>query len=128
MTAFRVYIGDLEDPDFHWEGGNWSCNIPKSLTDNFPPGKLGSSGTFFAIIKAIESGKYRGKRTDWGASVARVNKQQIIDFISERFAGDPAYEDKSEMPHLRERLQLVVSQVRALDPKKEYGLCAVDDG
>ncbi|MCP4469376.1 MAG: hypothetical protein GY815_01605 [Gammaproteobacteria bacterium] len=36
MTYCSTYIGDLDDPEFSWEEGNWSGNIPWGLGASFP--------------------------------------------------------------------------------------------
>ena len=37
MTACDVYIGDLDDPEFHWDGGDWNGNVPRAIASVFPP-------------------------------------------------------------------------------------------
>ena len=37
MTYCSTYIGDLDHPEFKWEGGDWSGNIPPRLGPLFPP-------------------------------------------------------------------------------------------
>jgi hypothetical protein len=37
MTFCSTYIGDLEDPAFKWDGGDWNGNIPSGIGPIFPP-------------------------------------------------------------------------------------------
>jgi len=30
MTYCSTYIGDLDDPSFNWNGGDWNGNIPRN--------------------------------------------------------------------------------------------------
>jgi hypothetical protein len=38
MPFLDVYIGNLSDPSFHRDGGNWSGNVPTPLSLFFPQG------------------------------------------------------------------------------------------
>jgi len=51
MTICTVYIGDLDDPTFNWEGGDWSGNIPKSISDEFPSMRGHYNETYHAWVK-----------------------------------------------------------------------------
>jgi hypothetical protein len=60
----------LDDPDFHWDGGNWRIgNIPRRKSP------------FFPSVMA-RAGELDGKQTDWGGWVARATKKQIHEFIA----------------------------------------------
>jgi hypothetical protein len=36
MTYCSTYIGDLSNPAFHWDGGDWNGNIPSGIGPVFP--------------------------------------------------------------------------------------------
>jgi hypothetical protein len=38
MSFLDVYIGDLNDPSFRWDGGDWNGNVPTRLSPFFPGG------------------------------------------------------------------------------------------
>ncbi len=79
MSFNNLYVGDASDPKFHWDGGDYSGNIPKIILD------LGGIG-LMGCVKArnlLESPKYGGKVLDWGSSGARLTKAQIIEFLSD---------------------------------------------
>ncbi len=120
MTYHDVHIGLLDDPKFSWEGGNWEDNTPSAISPLFPT----AFGAFGELIDRIESGVYEGKQTDWGAWVAKVSKQQILDFIEDSYAEDRNYTDPTYMPHLYEKMQELLRHVESLDDQKVYALVA----
>ncbi|MEI7912779.1 MAG: hypothetical protein WCK77_24390 [Verrucomicrobiota bacterium] len=79
MSFYNLYVGDASDPTFHWDGGDFSGNIPKIILD------LGGLGLFGCVEarNLLESPKYGGRVLDWGASGARLNKARILEFVSE---------------------------------------------
>ena len=84
MSFYNLYVGDASDPKFHWDGGDFSGNIPKILMD------LGGLGLFGCVEarNILESPKYGGRVLDWGASGARMNKAQILEFIGDYFKSE----------------------------------------
>jgi hypothetical protein len=117
MTICQVYIGDLEDPKFHWEGGDWNGNAPRALSSYFPP----ISGHYNEKYRGwIHSQRLKARQTDFGAWVARVSKAKIVEFIAAAYAGD---EDK---PWVQEELNALKLFVEELDDEKEYGLVALE--
>jgi hypothetical protein len=75
----EVFIGDLSDPEFNYENGNYNDNCPKRMIDFFP-----KSHTFFhEVVDRILKGEMEGKQTDWGTWTASLYPRQIIEFIIE---------------------------------------------
>jgi hypothetical protein len=105
-----VYIGDLDDPDFHRDGGDWSGNIPKRKSPFSPP-----TEPFWTLIEKIRTGELEGKQTDWGGWVARVTKQEIQRFMADVFGGDPCS---------RGVYTELCDFVASLDDNKQYALVA----
>lgn len=113
MSALDAWIGSLEDEDFHWEGGNWSGNVPQRRSPFLPNGPR----AFAQLIRKINQGEIDGKQTDWGGFVARVTRAQIIDFMAE-LAGTG---------QLRAGLnEELMAYVYRLDEHKLYALVAVE--
>jgi hypothetical protein len=110
MTACSIYIGDLEDPSFKWDGGDWNGNIPRSLYKQFPHKHNPYNSIFheWARIAGIAC-----KQTDFDGYVARVNKKQILAYI------DYCYGDEAS-----EELEKLRGFVETLDELKIYGLVA----
>ena len=79
MSFYNLYVGDASDPKFHWDGGDYSGNIPIIILDL---GGIGLTGCVEARI-LLESPKYGGRVLDWGSSGARLSKSQIIEFLNE---------------------------------------------
>ena len=79
MTSFDLYIGDLDDPKFHWEGGDWNGNSPRGVTgvhvsvDRF---------TFDKFTNMIDEGELPGIQADWGCWVARLKREEIEAVLS----------------------------------------------
>jgi hypothetical protein len=89
MSFYNLYVGDASDPKFHWDGGDYSGNIPEIILD------LGGIGLFGCIDarNLLEDAKYGGKVLDWGSSGARLTKARIIEFLNDfkgsRSTGNP---------------------------------------
>jgi len=83
------YLGRLDDPSFHWDGGDENGNVPTRLSPFFPPAP-GGYQPFRKVIDRIQSGVYDGKQTDWGAWVARVTPLQVLTLIDEVYGGGAA--------------------------------------
>ena len=124
MTHYDAYIGDLDDPDFKWEGGDWNGNTPPRLSPYFPPCGITPDMPFWWIKDRVESGKLVGKQTDWGAWTAKVGKKQIIGFMYEYYD----HRKSNMMPHLRQQLEELRKFVDSLEDGKMYALVAVESG
>lgn len=74
MTSFDLYIGDLDDPKFHWDGGDWNGNSPRGATDVHVNVNRFTFGEF---TNMIDAGELPGKKTDWGCWVARLTREEI---------------------------------------------------
>jgi hypothetical protein len=122
MSFLDVYIGDLSDPSFHWDGGDWNGNVPTRLSPFFP----GGDRIRRVMLERIESKAYEGKQTDWGGYVAKVTKQQIKDLIEEQYRDHGWYKDPSPMPHMLQALQELRRFVDALDDRKQHALVATE--
>jgi hypothetical protein len=117
MTICTVYVGDLNSPEFHWEGGDVNNNIPGRLSDEFPPFHEHYNVYFHAWVRrtGVEC-----RQTDFGGWVARVTKQQILDFIAEGYAGD------EELSWVVNRLPGLKAFVDGLSPEGLYALVATE--
>lgn len=115
-----VYIGYF-DENFQWDKIPPRGNAPKRRSPFFPYG----SKQFSDLKARIQSGEYEGKQTDWGAWVARVNKQQIVEFISDMYAEDKSL-DSPTNSHLKIQYLELLLFVETLDPENKYALAAVE--
>jgi hypothetical protein len=109
MSLNNLYIGDASDPKFHWDGGDYSGNIPEIILDL---GGIGLMGCVEAR-SLLESPKYGGRVLDWGSSGARLTKERIIEFLNEF---DP--------PRIISRT--AAEHIQALEADKEYILFACE--
>lgn len=115
MTS--VYIGDLNDPKFSWDNGNWNGNVPRRQGPELPDDCVGK--VWKSVFDKIDSGEFQGKQVDWGAVVAKVTKKQIIKFISEMY----------EMPYdelMKDQLIEIINYVSNLEDDKLYALVACE--
>jgi len=117
MTICTVYIGDLDDPTFNWEGGDWSGNIPKSISDEFPSMRGHYNETYHAWVK--KSG-VECEQTDFGGWVSKVTKAQISEFIAEAYSG------QEELSWVVDGLKKLKALVVTLDEDRLYGLVATE--
>ena len=117
MTDCYVYVGVPQDPNFHLNGGDWNYNRPKQLSPDFPP--LG--GAYNAVFfKWVEAAGITRKQTDYGAHVALVSKNQILEFIADGYAGC------EDLPWVAPDLPELKHFVNSLDTDKQYALVATE--
>lgn len=116
MTICEVYVGDLEDPNFNWTGGNWNGNIPARLSPTFPPlpGNYNQSYNHWVNGNGVAS-----RQTDFGGHVAKVTRSQIIDFIAQSYRSERS-------PEARERINDLVNFVSRLEDEQFYALVATE--
>ncbi len=116
MTMCVVYVGDIEDPTFKWDG-DWNGNVPARLSPEFPPPPQHYNADFHAWVKATG---VVCEQTDLGGWVARVTKSQIADFIAEVYKGGRI------LPWFEGALEDLKKFVGALDDSRVYGLVATE--
>ena len=73
-----VYIGDLDDPLFNWDGKEYSHYVPHNIGPCFP---RTASHAAFLLNEKMEKGVFTGKWTTSFTSVAVVNREQIVDYL-----------------------------------------------
>ena len=117
MTVCAVYVGDLDDPSFKWEGGDWNGNVPDRLSPEFLLMTQHNNADFHAWVKAVG---VKCEQTDFGAWVACVTKAQITDFITH------VYCDKEDLPWVVDSLKDLKMFVAELSDTKSYGLVATE--
>lgn len=123
MTACDVYIGDLEDPSFYWDGGDVGGNIPNAISPIFPHILGHYSAKFHQWV--AEAGVV-SKQTDYSGWVAIVGKKQIEDFLKCAYGNDDRYTDPaSEVVH-DDQLKTLQRFVDGLDPERDYALVAAE--
>lgn len=116
MTDCSIYVGDLNDPTFHWSGGDWNSNSPKRILPAFPPAGDAHNRVFHEWVEAIPA--LECKQTDFGCWVAKVSNAQLADFLAF------AYPEAKPLPWQRGLPQLK-KKVAALAPGT-YALVATE--
>ena len=116
MTDCVVYVGDIQDPTFKWDG-DWNGNVPARLSPEFPSPPHHYNADFHAWVKATG---IVCEQTDFGGWVARVTKSQILDYIA------VVYRGREQLPWVKVGLADVIALVSALDEDTEYGLVATE--
>jgi hypothetical protein len=64
------------------------------------------------LLDRIDEGRLEGRQVDWGSWVAKATRAEILTFVDEVYANDPA------------SLDTVRSFVEGLDPDETYALVA----
>jgi len=126
MTICAVYIGDLDDPSFHWDGGDWNGNVPRRLSLEFPQVGGHYNECFHRWVDEAGIGC---RQTDYGGWVARVSVDQLMDYIGFCYAADSRYtnpDEKQVWQHLNDRLDELCGFISTLESKKEYALVATE--
>jgi hypothetical protein len=116
MTVCEVFVGDLKDPTFKWDGGNWNGNIPARLSPIFPPLPGNYNRTYEEWVAKVGA---KSKQTDFGGQVAKVTKSQIEQFVA------TVYRDDDRARHTESFAELA-AVIAALDDKQTYGLVATE--
>jgi len=127
MTYCSMYIGDLSDPSFAWDGGDWNGNLPARISPIFPPAREHYNKAFhdWVLLSGVEY-----KQTDFDGWVAVTTKRQLEDFIAFCYLSDSSYTNSNltlrheERQSLVEQLDEIRSFVTGLSDTKEYALVA----
>jgi hypothetical protein len=119
-----VYVGDLEDPNFSWDGGDWNGNAPRHLSPDFPPTFGPTYGPWSIIYRRIRDGQLPGRQTDWGAWVAPVTGREVVAVVEELY-GD-GYPMGDTFPHLQAALDRLLRWLESIDPARLYALVAME--
>jgi hypothetical protein len=106
-----AYIGDLSDPKFSWDNGDWNGNRPKKISPEFPDSGI--------VLDKIWK-KFKGKQVDWGTYVVKVNKEQITQFVSE------IYELPYYLSFMNEAIKELIDFIANLENDKIYALVACE--
>lgn len=123
MTACDVYIGDLEDPSFNWDGGDVGGNIPNSISPIFPHVWGHYSSKFH---EWVDNTGVVSKKTDFAGWVAIVRKSQIEDFLMYAYGSDNRYTDPVSGVVKDDQLKILQQFVDGLDPGRDYALVAAE--
>ncbi|RFU61975.1 hypothetical protein [Peribacillus glennii] len=108
----EVFIGDLSDPDFDYETGSWSGNIPKRISGYFP----NPHNIFPKLVDKIDKKEITGRQTDWGSWTAILYPNELTNVIIDLY-GEQSFETDTMVSSL-------LTFVRQLDNTKQYGLVA----
>ena len=112
MIYCSTYIGDLADPSFNWDGGDWNGNIPRGISPAFPPAPTPNSYNK-KFHDWVAGTKVTCKQTDYGGWVARVGKAQLLDFIRYCYGSDGD-----------EAVNKLIKFVNSLEDTGQYALVA----
>lgn len=116
MAYCDVYIGELCDIKFSWDGGDWNHNIPRPISPFFPPIEGQDDLPYRIIIDRIKSGALDGKQTDSASWVARISKKDLTTLVARLYSAAPESRLR-EVKHL-------YSHIEELDDNKKYALVA----
>ncbi|MGW8317110.1 MAG: hypothetical protein ACWGNV_16050 [Bacteroidales bacterium] len=133
-----VYIASPDVPGFSWKQSDSSIE-PKKIGPFVPE----SREAFFLLRDKMEEGIYEYIMTDWATWVAKVSKQQIIDFFTELygdgfmhwepedvFEGKQKADPYSKRPHIDifdfeiDAMVELIQLIQGLDESKVYALVA----
>jgi len=114
-----VYVGFFDDT-FDWGGWSSVGNAPTRRSPFFPDGRKAND----ELQDRIKAGVYEGRQVDWGAWVAKVNRQQILDFIKSVYSEAEVAGWAKSSPHWKVRHDELVAFVETLDPNANYALTA----
>lgn len=122
MTIHSVYLGDLDDPKFSWEGGDWNGNTPRAISRLFPD----CYPLFFQVIQLAKEAGENGRQTDFGAFVVKMKKAEIIALIDKWYAGKTWDSAIDRHTHYSEELAKLKALVAELDDEKLYALVGTE--
>lgn len=107
-----AFIGDLDEPGFDYDDGDWNGNVPKLKREPLPNSSTTTKNAFSFVIESIVDEKIIGKQTDWGTTVSPLYPKEIYNVFK-------SYYSPNELRRLENRLN-------SLDQEKKYGLVACE--
>ena len=110
----EVFIGDLNDPEFNMEKGDWNGNIPSRINDFFPY----SNDAFSKIVDKVINHELSGKQTDWSSWTAALYPHQTSEVISYIYGLEVCRKDRE--------IKNILSFIQTLDSNQQYGLVACE--
>lgn len=82
MPSFRSYVGDRNDPAFHWDdipdGVFRVGNLPRRIVPADPLEQLGLSGLW--ALQRIQAGDPLWRQIDWAGWGAAMTGKEIVAF------------------------------------------------
>lgn len=128
MTDYRVYVGEVIDPELTWEGlgDSWERNV-RRIQD-----VAAGSKALLKVARMIDEGLLTGRQADWGAWVADVTRGQLLELYPvKEVPGDlvesyrPFMKGKTD-EEIIERMNLDPGRKLAELPDGEYVLVAIE--
>ena len=120
MTFFDVYIGDLDDPRFKWDGGDWNGNSPRSVVGLLP--NISREEPFRQVQNLIDTGVLAGKQTDWGCWVAIASREALLQIINDWYGDEQIYLQFEKDNETASDIRVLVSKLDS----KDYALVALE--
>ena len=105
-------MGDLNDPEFQWSGGDWNGNQPKAILPDFPPTRGAYNSVFHEWVEATPG--LECKQTDYGCWVAKVSNAQLADYLSFAYSEEKSLSWQQSLPTLRKKVAALVPGTYAL--------------
>ena len=107
----------MEDPNFKWEGGDHSGNLPKAVTADLPAVRTGNymptpADEIYDL--ANEWPDEKAKNLDWSSAGVKVERQELMELCRKWYKEHP--------DELKEALRIC----SGLLPEKEYVLVAFE--
>lgn len=87
----EVFLGDLTDPSFNYEGGDWSGNTPRRIGNYFPR----PNDIFFQILDMVEKKIVDGRQTDWGSWTVRLYPHEMVGVVRNLYGEEACAKEKS---------------------------------
>ena len=106
MTSYFSYIGDFDDPTFHWDNpvdSPTTSNLPRRVLSD--PPFMGVSTLY--MLQLISEGRRDCKQLDWGAWGLKMTGAELREFFISL-----------------SRRQEEIDSLSVLDPGKTYVLVA----
>jgi hypothetical protein len=107
MTRWYSYIGDLDDPEFHWEhpaDASRAGNLPRRIIPREHYESVGVS--VFFLMEQARNGVPECRKLDWGAWGWKLTGQNLTEFFG---------------PNHR-----YAKAIAALEPDRQYVLVAAE--
>jgi hypothetical protein len=121
MTDYRVYLGKVIDPELDWNelGDAWQRNVEKVQDLDVGMDAL------LHVTRLIDHGVVRGRQVDWGAWVADVTKQQVLELYPQRAV--PADLVRAYRPFMEGKTDEGIAETMNLNPASKLGRLADGD-
>ncbi|MDR1238952.1 MAG: hypothetical protein LBK27_02460 [Treponema sp.] len=119
-----TYIGKVKSEKF-----NYDISCPEKFNTGYSPEPIvyipgDTRRIFMDIVRDAGDKKENTKQTDWGCFIIKMNKENLVKYLSKYNPDIPELENNEIYIKIREKHKNFLIEIEKLDAEKEYLLVA----